>query len=244
MVAMINRLKGAVPLSQDNSPFFKTLLRVSLLILAVLFVAFMGSAIIAGAYRSASARGEGTITLVTMAILALAMSAALIVAWKMKRNKSSESTGQGSRPRRLSPNSLNDASASFSIQISALTDLLLNAKLRCLSPEITGAIEDIIRRLIVVLPKASRYKGTELAWVSSRLAEGYLSDLVNGYAQLSESGRENKKADLMETMGDIQKKLNVVDSALDTGDIVSFDSEVRYLRGMISKPSIEVNQLG
>lgn len=125
-------------------------------------------------------------------------------------------------------------------RFSGLTDLLLNMRIEDVDDEVFQIVSNTIEELMRVLPKAtSKYPGSEMTWVAGRIADDYLPALVNPYVGLSEEGRKEKKAALSSALGDISVKLSEIDRSIDTGDAVNFETQVNYLKSILSKASIE-----
>lgn len=156
------------------------------------------------------------------------------------RARSKKQTVGGEVPRPVAEKKTEDLSEKISGQISNLTDLLLKMKLKKADQEVCNMVSDIVRKLMIVLPKAaSGYPGSEMSWVTGRVADGYIPELVNPYVDLSQSGRSEKKEALIGTLKDIDGKLSEIDSSLDAGDALKFESQVAYLKKMLSTASIE-----
>ena len=100
-----------------------------------------------------------------------------------------------------------------------------------LATDVVTRVEEIIDKLRELLPGINeRHNGHELTWAVNRMAKDYLPRVVNPYVALSQTERESRRKELLNSLNGLEAELDNVADLVRNEKLGDFRAKAAFLR--------------
>ena len=97
--------------------------------------------------------------------------------------------------------------------------------------DILARVEAIIDKLRPLLPEINeRYPSHELTWTLNQMAKEYLQKAIRPYAALSPADRENRRAELLQSLDGVEGEVDNVAELVRGDKMGDFKAKAAFLR--------------
>ena len=100
-----------------------------------------------------------------------------------------------------------------------------------LATDVVTRVEEIIDKLRELLPGINeRHNGHELTWAVNKMAKDYLPRVVNPYVALSQTERESRRKELLNSLNGLEAELGNVADLVRNEKLGDFRAKAAFLR--------------
>ena len=100
-----------------------------------------------------------------------------------------------------------------------------------LATDVVTRVEEIIDKLRELLPGINeRHNGHELTWAVNKMAKDYLPRVVNPYVALSQTERESRRRELLNSLNGLEAELDNVADLVRNEKLGDFRAKAAFLR--------------
>ncbi len=100
-----------------------------------------------------------------------------------------------------------------------------------LATDVVTRVEEIIDKLRELLPGINeRHNGHELTWAVNKMAKDYLPRVVNPYVALSQTERESRRKELLNSLNGLEAELDNVADLVRNEKLGDFRAKAAFLR--------------
>ena len=100
-----------------------------------------------------------------------------------------------------------------------------------LATDVVTRVEEIIDKLRELLPGINeRHNGHELTWAVNKMAKDYLPRVVNPYVALSQTERESRRKELLNSLNGLEAELDNVADLVRSEKLGDFRAKAAFLR--------------
>lgn len=100
-----------------------------------------------------------------------------------------------------------------------------------LHDDVLARVEGIVDKLRGLLPEINeRYPGHELTWTLNQMAKEYLQKAIRPYAALSPADRENRRAELLQSLDGVEGEVDNVAELVRGDKMGDFKAKAAFLR--------------
>lgn len=115
--------------------------------------------------------------------------------------------------------------------IDELLVLNINIRKKIIDLNLIKEIEIILDKLRYILPILNeKYQVNELTWVTNKMASSYLQKILNPYMLFQLEEQKNKKNELLESLGCIEKELDEIIELVKQNETSQFDIKAKFIK--------------
>lgn len=160
-----------------------------------------------------------------IALLGSMLAAIVITAIRNLLARSSES---GENIKTATPPPVSDPSEQL---LEKCVAILLECKLSGLAPIPLSQLEQLVERLIEVLPRLnSEHVGSELTFTVNKIAGEYLQQVTSAYLGLTPESKAGQEAEIISVISGLCAEVNDIRGLLDSQSSSEFKTHARFIR--------------
>ncbi len=124
-----------------------------------------------------------------------------------------------------------DPAAELRALLDNLVTLNIAVREEGLATDVVTRVEGIIDKLRELLPGINeRHNGHELTWAVNRMAKDYLPRVVNPYIALSQTERESRRKELLNSLNGLEAEVGNVTDLVRNEKLGDFRAKAAFLR--------------
>ena len=172
------------------------------------------------------------IPLLVVAVVVLAIVVFILV----KRNQQQPTSGVEQSASEPEETRTEKRERELKERLDALLKLNIDIRTSGYSTSVLNAIENIINKLRNLLPVINEeYPHDEMTWDVNQTAEEYIQRAVSTYAKLNTEQRSGQEASFIETLSDVERAIDEVQSAVDSHNISQFKGKTKFLEARFAR---------